>query len=95
MKVDHSEVQHVAMLARVALSDREKDLYSEQLSAILEFFDRLKEIDTTAVAPTSHVLKITNVVRNDNVQPSLEIKETLNNAPDASGRFFRVPKILG
>lgn len=95
MKVDYSEVEHVAMLARIALTDREKDLYTEQLSAILEFFDTLKEIDTTNVKPTSHVLEIINVVRNDDVQASLDIEETLQNAPDASGRFFSVPKILG
>jgi aspartyl-tRNA(Asn)/glutamyl-tRNA(Gln) amidotransferase subunit C len=95
MKVDHTEVEHVALLARIALSAREKDLYAGQLSAILEFFDRLKEIDTTDIEPTSHVREITNVVRNDEVRPPLEVEQALNNAPDASGRFFRVPRILG
>jgi len=95
MKVDHSEVEHVAMLARITLSRTEQDLYSGQLSAILEFFDKLKEIDTTDVAPTSHVLEITNVVRDDCQQHPLDIKDALLNAPDASAGFFRVPKILG
>jgi aspartyl-tRNA(Asn)/glutamyl-tRNA(Gln) amidotransferase subunit C len=95
MKVDRSEVEHVATLARITLTEREKDLYTEQLSAILEFFDTLKGIDTTKVQPTSHVLEITNVVRNDDVQASLDIQDTLQNAPDAYGRFLSVPKILG
>jgi len=84
MKVDKREVEHVAVLARIELSEEEKELYSEQLSAILAFFDR----------PSSHVLEITNAFREDELRPAFEPDETLRNAPDRAGQFFRVPKIL-
>ncbi len=94
VKVDRSHVEHVASLARIALSEKEKDLYTGQLSAILEFFDTLKEVDTTGVAPTSHVLEMANVVREDRTALSLTMEDALRNAPDPSGPFFRVPRIL-
>jgi aspartyl-tRNA(Asn)/glutamyl-tRNA(Gln) amidotransferase subunit C len=94
MKVDQREVEHVAMLARIELTEEEKDLYSEQLSTILEFFDRLKEVDTEGVPPTSHVVDLVNVYRPDQVRPGLGVEAVLRNAPDRANRFFRVPKIL-
>ena len=94
MKVGRKEVEYVAMLARIELSENEKDLYSEQLSTILEFFDRLKEVDTEGVPPTSHVLDLVNAYRPDQVRPSLGVEAVLRNAPDRANRFFRVPKIL-
>jgi aspartyl-tRNA(Asn)/glutamyl-tRNA(Gln) amidotransferase subunit C len=94
MKVDKKEVEHVAMLARIELSPEEKDLYSEQLSAILALFDRLREVPTDEVLPTSHVLEISNAFREDELRPSSMPQEILGNAPDVSGQFFRVPKIL-
>jgi len=94
MKVDKKDVEHVAMLARIELSEDEKEDYSEQLSAILEFFDRLKEVDTTDVSPTSHVLDLVNALRPDEIQPSLDVNDALKNAPDRSDRFYQVPKIL-
>ena len=95
MKVDRSQVEHVARLARIALSEHEKDTYSEQLSTILDFFDRLKEVDTEGVEPTSHVLEITNIFDKDEVRESFDREEILKNAPDSHDGFFRVPKILG
>lgn len=94
MKVDRKDVEYVAMLARIELSEEEKDLYSEQLSTILDFFDRLKEVDTEDVPPTSHVLDLVNAYRPDQVRPSLDVEEVLKNAPDRANRYFRVPKIL-
>lgn len=94
MKVGRAEVEHVALLARIALSEEEKDLFSEQLSTILEFFDTIREVDTEGVPPTSHVGGLVNVFRDDHTRPSLDIDQTLSNAPDAAGRFFRVPRIL-
>ncbi len=94
MKVDKKEVEHVAVLARIELTEEEKESTSEQLSEILEFFDRLKKVDTEGVPPTSHVLDLVNALRPDACTPSLEVEETLQNAPDRSERFFRVPKIL-
>ena len=94
MRVDRKDVEYVAMLARIELSEEEKDLYSEQLSTILDFFDRLKEVDTEDVPPTSHVLDLVNAYRPDQVRPSLDVDEVLRNAPDRANRYFRVPKIL-
>ena len=94
MKVDKKEVEHIAVLARIELSEEEKELYSEQLSTILEFFDRLKEVDTENVSPTSHVVDLVNAYRPDQVRPSLGVEAVLENAPDRANRFFRVPKIL-
>ena len=72
----------------------EKDLYSEQLSTILDFFDRLKEVDTENIPPTSHVLDLVNAYRPDQVRPGPGVEAVLRNAPDRANRFFRVPKIL-
>jgi aspartyl-tRNA(Asn)/glutamyl-tRNA(Gln) amidotransferase subunit C len=94
MKVDKQEVEYVAMLARIELTGEEKELYSEQLSTILEFFDRLKEVDTENVQPTSHVVDLVNAYRSDQRRPGPGVEAVLQNAPDRSDRFFRVPKIL-
>jgi aspartyl-tRNA(Asn)/glutamyl-tRNA(Gln) amidotransferase subunit C len=94
MKVDKNEVEYAAMLARIELSEEEKELYSEQLSTILAFFDRLKEVDTENVQPTSHVVDLVNAYRDDEVRPGPGVEAVLANAPERSQRFFRVPKIL-
>jgi len=94
MKVTRGEVEHVAALARIELSEAEKDDYAEQLSAILAFFDRLQEVDTRGVPATSQVLDLVNVLRPDERRPSLDIEGALRNAPDPAGRFYRVPRIL-
>lgn len=94
MKVDRTEVEYVAKLARIALEEEEKERYASQLSTILAFFDRLREVDTADVPPTSHVLDVVNAFREDEVRESLGPAGTLSNAPDPAGRFFRVPKIL-
>lgn len=94
MKLSREAVQYVAMLARIELTPEEEDLYAEQLGSILEFFDRLKEVDTTRVEPTSHVLEIVNALREDERKESYPTAEILRNAPDPSALFFRVPKIL-
>ena len=94
MKVDREEVEYVATLARIELGEEEKELYSEQLSTILGFFDRLREVDTENVQPTSHVVDLVNAYRSDQVRPGPGVEEVLKNTPDREDRFFRVPKIL-
>ena len=94
MKVEKKEVEYVAALARIELSEQEKEIYSEQLSEILEFFDRLKEVDTEQAVPTAHVLDLVNAFRPDELCSSLEVNEALGNAPDHLDRFYQVPKIL-
>jgi len=94
LKVDKKQVEYAAMLARIELSEEEKELYSEQLSTILAFFDRLKEVDTENVQPTSHVVDLVNAYRPDQSRPGPGVEAVLANAPERAQRFFRVPKIL-
>jgi len=88
------EVNHVALLARLELTDEEKKMYSGQLSAILEYAGMLDELDTTNVIPTAHVLPLKNVFREDREGDHLPLKKTLQNAPDSDGSFFKVPRIV-
>lgn len=94
MKITMQEVEHVARLARLELTAEEKERMRAQLDSILSYIDKLNELDTSAVEPTSHVLPITNVFREDEVMPSLAQEEVLANAPDRHELFFRVPRIL-
>ena len=94
MRITQEEVEHVAKLARLAITEEEKERYSQQLSNILTYIEKLKELDTSKVDPTSHVLPMKNVFREDEVRPSLPREEILKNAPDRTEEFFRVPKII-
>ncbi len=88
------EIDHVAKLARLALTDEEKLKYSDQLSKILGHMERLNELSVEGVEPTAHALPLTNVWREDHVTPSLPQAEALKNAPDPDHNFFKVPRIL-
>jgi len=95
MAISMKEVENVALLARLKLSDQEKRLFSEQLSKILEYVDKLKELDIADVAPTTHVVPLENVFREDRVKRCLNPEEALANAPDRQEDFFRVPRAFG
>ena len=94
MKLNRKDVEHVALLSRLELSDQELDKYTEQLDAILEYIDVLNQVDTSGVEPMAHVLDLRNVMRPDVVQPSLPREEALQNAPEPENGFFKVPKIV-
>ena len=94
MKLSREEVLHIARLARVALTDDEIALMSEQLSHILESFEMLQQVDTTDVPPTAQSIDLRNVLREDEVAPSLTPDEALGNAPRREGDFFRVRAVL-
>jgi aspartyl-tRNA(Asn)/glutamyl-tRNA(Gln) amidotransferase subunit C len=94
VKLTMKEVEHVALLARLALSEDEKERYRAQMSSILEYADRINQLDTTAVAPTYHVLPLQNVSRPDQRGTTLTQEEVLQNAPDRDGSYFKVPRIL-
>lgn len=94
MANEHFSVEHIARLARLDLSDEEKRLFGSQLSDILRYVEKLDELDTSAVEPTSHVLELTNVMRDDRPRPSLPPDEALSNAPDRVENFYRVPRII-
>lgn len=89
-----ADVEHVALLSRLNLTEEEKKLYSEQLNAMLEYAGMLEELDTDGIPPTAHVLPLKNVFREDKVEEHLSLEKTLQNAPDAEGNFFKVPKIV-
>ncbi len=87
-------IDHLARLARLSLSDDEKKLFENQINSILSYVDKLNELDTSNVEPTSHVISLSNVVRDDLPGTSLGREEALMNAPDRTDKFYRVPKII-
>jgi aspartyl-tRNA(Asn)/glutamyl-tRNA(Gln) amidotransferase subunit C len=91
------DVDRIATLARLELSDAEKDLFVRQLTEVLEYADQIQAIDTTNVPPTSHVLSSSPVDRADEPRPCLTNAEALANAPDGSPQtgLFRVPRVIG
>jgi len=88
------EIDHVALLARLALTEAEKERFGAQLKTIIEYIGKLNELDTSDIPPTSHVIEIQNVMREDIVQPSISKEKALSNAPDRTEDFYRVPKII-
>ena len=94
MKIDESQVRHIALLSRLKPSDDEVRLFSEQLSAIVEYVEKLNEVDTSDVEPTSHALPIHNVFRGDVPAEPYAPDQALANAPQRDGNFFGVPKVL-
>jgi aspartyl-tRNA(Asn)/glutamyl-tRNA(Gln) amidotransferase subunit C len=92
--ITRQDVEHVAELARLELTPEEKERFIAQLNDILTYIDKLNELDTTQVEPTSHVIPVSNVYRDDEVRPSLDRELVLQNAPDASHFFFKVPRII-
>jgi aspartyl-tRNA(Asn)/glutamyl-tRNA(Gln) amidotransferase subunit C len=93
----HDDVDRIATLARLALTDRERDLFARQLADILSYAEQISRVTTEGVAPTSHVQFERSVLRDDAVRPSLPREQALANAPDASktAGLFRVPKVIG
>jgi aspartyl-tRNA(Asn)/glutamyl-tRNA(Gln) amidotransferase subunit C len=94
MKISKQEVEHVARLARLELSEQDKDRLTDQLSNILTYVEKLNELDTKGVEPTSHVLDISNVMRDDLPGESLPQERALSNAPDKAAGHYKVPKII-
>ncbi len=87
-------MEHVAKLARLRLTEEEKEKFGKQLSEILEYVEKLNELDTEKVKPAPHVVPLKNVMREDEVKPSLSVEEALANAPAREGKYFKVPKII-
>ncbi|MBN1886455.1 MAG: Asp-tRNA(Asn)/Glu-tRNA(Gln) amidotransferase subunit GatC [Thermoflexales bacterium] len=94
MPLTRQEVEHIAELAKLALTEEEKALYQEQLSAILDYADQLKQVDTAAIPPTASVLPLRNVMRADEAQPSLPRQDVLANAANAQADCFTVQAVL-
>lgn len=94
MSITLKDVEHVANLARLELSDAEKSQFTDQLNAILKYAEKLNELNTDDIEPTSHVLPITNVMRDDVRKESLPIEKVLLNAPDEEDGQIKVPAVL-
>ncbi|MDR1961323.1 MAG: Asp-tRNA(Asn)/Glu-tRNA(Gln) amidotransferase subunit GatC [Gracilibacteraceae bacterium] len=94
MSISMAEVEHVALLARLQLTDAEKEDYSRQLSDILAHADRLRELDLEDVAPTAHAAPLFNVWREDEPGRPMERDKALANAPEREDGFFKVPRIV-
>jgi aspartyl-tRNA(Asn)/glutamyl-tRNA(Gln) amidotransferase subunit C len=92
--ITREDVEHVAELARLELTAAEKAQFIVQLNSILTYMEKLSELNTADVEPTSHVLPISNVFRDDEVRPSLDRDRVLQNAPQESHFFFKVPRII-
>ena len=88
------DINHVAHLARLELSDEEKAKLSAQLAGILSYVAKLSEVDVTGVEPTAHAIPLSNVLRKDEVRPSVERERILANAPETARDLFIVPKIV-
>jgi aspartyl-tRNA(Asn)/glutamyl-tRNA(Gln) amidotransferase subunit C len=94
-RITREDVIHVATLARLSLDDEELDRFTVQLAAVLEHADDVASLDTEGVPPTSHPFPLVNVLRDDEVRPSLDRDEVLAAAPAVEDRRFKVPPVLG
>ena len=94
MKMTLQEVEYVARLARLELTLAEKELFADQMGAILGYVEKLKELDTEGVVPTAHAVPMENSFREDIAFSSIGLEKALANAPDRAGSFFAVPKVI-
>jgi len=94
MKITKDIIEHVANLARLNLTETEKDKLTVEIAEIIAYFDKLNELDTTGIEPTSHVLPIKNVFREDKVEKSYDRDKILRNAPSQDDGCFKVPKVV-
>ncbi|MFC5713957.1 Asp-tRNA(Asn)/Glu-tRNA(Gln) amidotransferase subunit GatC [Thalassorhabdus alkalitolerans] len=93
-RITKEQVLHVAYLARMSLTEEEVEKFTKDLDDIIGSAEQLNEVDTTNVEPTTHVLDLHNVLRKDEVRPSLDREDVLKNAPDHEDGRFKVPSIL-
>ena len=94
MKITRAQVEHVARLARLALTDAELDALTGEMDAILGYVETLNSLDTDHIVPTSHAVPMENAFRDDTVRPSLGTMKAVQNAPAAAGGCFVVPKVI-
>jgi aspartyl-tRNA(Asn)/glutamyl-tRNA(Gln) amidotransferase subunit C len=93
-RISEEQVKHVAHLARLAITEEEAQKFTSQLDAIISFAEQLNELDTTNIKPTSHVLDMKNILREDQSKAGLPREEVLKNAPDHDNGQIRVPSII-
>ncbi len=95
MPVSLKDVEHIARLARLEFSDAEKEKLTHELNEILRYVEQLNSVDTENVEPLSHVIELSNRLREDKVTAGLSSDEALQNAPSKTDKFFKVPKVIG
>ncbi len=94
MSISRKDVEHIAELSRLALTEEEVSLYTEQLQKILHYVEKLSAVDTTGVEPTTYTVPLQRVRRKDEVCPSLPVEDVLKNAPQKDKNCFKVPRII-
>ncbi len=94
MKIDRKEVEHVAQLARLTFDDAQIEMLLKQMNGILDYFDKLQELDTGDIEPTSHAVSLNNAFRVDEVEESPDNELLLKNAPSQEKGCFKVPKVI-
>lgn len=93
--LDRSEVDKVAHLARLTLTDQESEQFTTQLGDILDYFEQLSELDVATVEPTTRAIDISNITRADALNPDADLEAILDCAPEREEDYFKVPKIMG
>ena len=94
MRLTPAEVEHIATLSRLELSDAERERAATELSQIIGYFESLSELDTENVEPTMHALPVENVLREDVIAPGLSREAALRNAPESADGMFQVPRVV-
>lgn len=94
MALSRDDVRHVAQLARLDFSEEEEARMAEEMSQILDYVEKLNELDTSGVPPMSHVLDVTNVFRKDEIKSRIDRDQALEAAPEAEQEYFQVPKVV-
>jgi len=94
MSITKKDVEYIANLARLKYKDEELENFTHQLNEILNYIEKLNELDTENVEPLSHPVENINVFREDVIKPSIEREQALKNAPDKTEEFFKVPKVI-
>lgn len=94
MALSRDDVRHVAKLARLEFSEEEEARMAEEMSQILEYVEKLNELDTSGVPPMSHVLEVKNVFRKDEIKSRIDQDQALEPAPEAEQGYFQVPKVV-
>lgn len=92
-KISEKEVEHIARLARIEITEEEKKIFTDQFDIILRYFEIINKLNTEQIPPTYHVLNVTNVFREDKIIPSLTIKDIIKNASKKEKGYFKAPKI--
>jgi aspartyl-tRNA(Asn)/glutamyl-tRNA(Gln) amidotransferase subunit C len=94
MPLTHKEVEHIALLAHLRLGKQELEKYRQQLTSILDYADRLRRVDTSKISPTTTVLPLRSVLRDDEIKKSLDREEALANTPEQDRHMFRIPPVF-